>query len=164
MTKLIIFLIVIAGAVAVIEFIRGKSKGKPDVSLYEKKLYLFDVMTELALFRTLLELYGDKYHVFPQINYSHLIKPKKTTFELERKYRSSIDRKSADFVLCDKESVVPVLVIELDGYVHNFKDRKSRDQFIDSVASVSGLPLVHIKTTQMDKESVKQQIDIKLKI
>lgn len=64
--------------------------------------------------------------------------------------------------MCSKDSVIPVLVIELDGFVHNFKKRKARDEFINSVANVSDLPLLHIKTTEMDKDNIKKKIDFVL--
>jgi very-short-patch-repair endonuclease len=111
----------------------------------------------------LVELYGDKYYIFPQINYSHLIQPKKSSFEEERKYRSKIDRKSADFVFCDKEKIIPQLIIELDGYVHNFKSKQARDQFIDEITGIVDLPILHLKTNNLDKEFVKNKIDEKLK-
>ena len=124
----IIWPLLIIGALAiaarfVIEIFFKKSKSKPDLSVFEKKPFLFDTTSEFNLYKVLLEMFGDRYHIFPQVNYSHLIQPRKTTWEEERRHRSRIDRKSADFVFCDKERIVPQLVIELDGSVHNFKSK-----------------------------------------
>lgn len=151
------------GVVFVIKYLIKSNRGKVDLSVYERKPFLFDAVSELNLYKMLLELYGDKYHIFTQVNYSHLIQPRKTNFQDERKYRSRIDRKSADFVLCDKEKVVPQLIIELDGYVHNFKSKQARDEFIDDLTNIVDLPILHIKTANMSKESVKKEIDEKLK-
>jgi very-short-patch-repair endonuclease len=83
----------------------------------------------------------------------------------KRKYRSSIDRKSADFVLCDKSRVVPQLIIELDGNIHDFSEKKQRrDEFVDNLAGVVNLPILHIKTTNMDKEYIRNEVDKKLKL
>lgn len=109
-------------------------------------------------------MFGEKYFIFPQVNYSHLIQPRKTTWEEERKYRSRIDRKSADFVICDKEKIVPLLIIELDGSVHNFKSKQARDEFIDELTKIVDLPIIHIKTNNVDKEFIKNEISKKLGI
>lgn len=165
MTKLIILaLIVFIGYWIITKYFnKNKLEDKKELP-YEKKPYLFDANSEFNLYKVLIELYGDKYYIFPQINYSHLIQPKKSNFEEERKYRSKIDRKSADFVFCDKERIIPKLIIELDGYVHNFKSKKARDQFIDEITGIADLPILHIKTSNLDKEFVKNEIDNKLNI
>jgi very-short-patch-repair endonuclease len=163
MTKLIIFLIIIIGAVILIKHLfAGKEDKKRDLSVYKRKNFLFDTVSELNLFKTLVELFGDKYHIFAQVNYSHLIEVKPMDFAEQRKYRSSIDRKSADFVLCDKERVVPQLIIELDGGVHNFKSKQARDEFIDNITNIVDLPILHIKTNNLDREFIKNEVTNKL--
>lgn len=163
MTKFIILIVIVFIAYWLITQYLNKKKPEDKKELpYEKKPYLFDANSEFNLYKVLVELYGDKYYIFPQINYSHLIQPKKSNWEEERKYRSRIDRKSADFVFCDKEKIIPQLVIELDGYVHNFKSKQARDQFIDDITGIADLPLLHLKTNNLSKEFVKSEIDIKL--
>lgn len=163
MTKLIILILVIIIGYWLITkyFNKNKPESKKELP-YEKKPYLFDTNSEFNLYKVLIELYGDKYYIFPQINYSHLIQPKKSNFEEERKYRSKIDRKSADFVFCDKEKIVPRLIIELDGYVHGFKKKQARDQFIDEITGIADLPILHLKTNNLDVEFIKSEINNKL--
>ena len=164
MFKLIILIAGILIAYWIITKYSNKNKLEDKKELpYEKKPYLFDANSEFNLYKVLVELYGNKYYIFPQINYSHLIQPKKSNFQEERKYRSKIDRKSADFVFCDKEKIIPQLIIELDGYVHNFKSKQARDQFIDEITGIVDLPILHLKTNNLDKEFVKNKIDEKLK-
>lgn len=164
MIKLIVIVVVMVGLyLLVIQFINKKKEPEEkDLSVYERKQYLFDASSEFNLYKVLVELYGDRYYIFPQINYSHLIQPKKTTWEEERKYRSSIDRKSADFVFCDKERIVPKLVIELDGSAHNFKSKQARDEFIDELTKIVDLPILHLKTSNTDREFIKEEINKKL--
>lgn len=160
MTKLIIIAIIVFVGYWLITKYLSKNKIEDKKELpYEKKPYLFDANSEFNLYKMLVELYGDKYYIFPQINYSHLIQTKKSNWEEERKYRSKIDRKSADFVFCDKEKIVPKLIIELDGYVHNFKSKQARDQFIDEITGIVDLPILHLKTNNLDIEVVKKDID-----
>jgi len=159
-------LLIVAALIMFFRFIiiisSEKPKEKSILSFYEKKPYLFDSSSEFNLYKVLLELFGDKYFIFPQINYSHLIQPKKTTWTDERKYRSRIDRKSADFVLCDKERIVPQLVIELDGGVHNFKRKQARDEFIDEITKTVDLPILHLRVGNLNNEIIRKEIEQKL--
>ena len=157
----IVFLLLVGMGVLSL-FLKKDENEEPDLSVYERKPFLFDSVSEFNLYKVLLELFGDKYHIFPQVNYSHLIQPKKSTWEEERRHRSRIDRKSADFVFCDKERVVPKLIIELDGPVHNFKSKQARDAFINELTKMVDLPILHLKTGNTDKEFVRAEITNKL--
>jgi len=158
---IIVAIVIIALAKFAIEIFFRKSKARPDLSVYERKPYLFDTTSEFTLYKALLELFGDKYFIFPQVNYSHLIQPQKTTWEEERRHRSRIDRKSADFVLCDKERIVPKLIIELDGGVHNFKSKRARDEFIDELTKIVDLPILHLRNGNLDREFIRSEINKK---
>jgi hypothetical protein len=59
-------------------------------------------------------------------------------------YRNKIDRRHVDFLLCDPKTMHPKVGLELDDASHERKDRQVRDEFLDSVFKVAGLPLVHI--------------------
>ena len=141
-----------------------EGKEKPDMSsVYDRKRFLFDAVSELNLYKMLMELYGNEYRIFAQVQYSHLIEPKKSLPQLEqRKYRNSIDKKSADFVICHKDTVAPLLVIELDGSAHNQAKVKINDEFKNDITKVVGLPLLRLNTQNLTKEFVKKEIDAKL--
>lgn len=167
MIKTLLPLLVLVIIVFAIKFFienssKSKDEEKPDLSVFEKKPYLFDTNSEYTLYKMLLELFGDKYFIFPQINYSHLIQPKKSDWKEERRNRSRIEKKSADFVMCDKDKILPQLVIELDGSVHNYKSKQTRDEFIDELTGVVGLQILHIKTSNIGREFIKSEINKKL--
>jgi hypothetical protein len=157
-TAVVVFLVLAGLGLFQIISKRGKAE-KPDLSVYERKPFLFDTISEFNLYKILLELFGDKYHIFPQVNYSHLIQPKKTTWEEERRYRSRIDRKSADFVFCDKGRVVPQLIIELDGSVHNLKSKQARDAFINELTELVDLPILHLRNQVLDKDLLRSEVN-----
>jgi very-short-patch-repair endonuclease len=149
---------------AVFKMILESKKGVNDVKVespYDKKQYIFDSVNELNLYKTLLELFSDKYNIFTQVNYSHLIQTKDKT---DWGNRSRIDKKSADFVLCDKEHVVPKLIIELDGYSHShYRRTQDRDEFIDKTIKDVGLEIIHFKNSDIiDKEFIRIEIINKL--
>lgn len=155
-------IIILAVVLKIFETFFKESKSKADFSVFERKPYLFDTNSEFNLYKVLLELFGDKYFIFPQINYSHLIQPKRAPYAEERRQRSRIDRKSADFVFCDKINIIPRLIIELDGSVHNFKSKQARDEFIDELTKIVDLPILHLKTSNLDREFIKNEINAKL--
>jgi very-short-patch-repair endonuclease len=155
-------IIILAVVLKIFETFFKESKSKVDLSVFERKPYLFDTNSEFNLYKVLLELFGDKYFIFPQINYSHLIQPKRASYTEERRQRSRIDRKSADFVFCDKINVIPRLIIELDGSMHNFKSKQARDEFIDELTKIVDLPILHLKTSNLDREFIKNEINAKL--
>jgi len=135
---------------AIVKIILENKKGLNDIKVespYEKKQYIFDSINELNLYRTLLELFGNKYNIFVQVNYSHLIQTKD---KYDRGNRSKIDKKSADFVLCDKDHVVPLLVIELDGFSHDTIKEQERDGFINKTMNEINFPILHIKNQDIN--------------
>lgn len=69
-------------------------------------------------------------------------------FGQNQAYRHKIDRKHVDFLLCDPQTVRPILGIELDDKSHQRADRQARDRFVDEVFAAARLPLVHIPVQQ----------------
>ncbi len=55
-----------------------------------------------------------------------------------------IAAKHVDFVLVEKRSSLPLLVIELDDYTHNQQPRQLRDAFVDEVMQQADLPILHV--------------------
>ena len=58
---------------------------------------------------------------------------------------NKISAKHADFVLCDAQSMMPLLVIELDDASHARESRLARDEFVDRAYADAQLPILHIK-------------------
>jgi hypothetical protein len=56
-----------------------------------------------------------------------------------------ITGKHVDFLLCDMQTMKPILGIELDDVSHSQPDRRERDIFVDNVFKVAELPLLHIQ-------------------
>jgi very-short-patch-repair endonuclease len=139
--------------------VQSPIKPEYDLSRYNKKPFLFDTVSEFRFFSVLTDLVGADYHVFPQVNYSHLIVPHtRSSFE-DRRYRSHIERKSADFVVCDKKTCVPCLVVDLDGAVHKQLDVHRKDLEIDVILQAAGLPILRLSNEEaLDKELVSEKV------
>ncbi|MFM2414484.1 MAG: hypothetical protein RI911_177 [Candidatus Parcubacteria bacterium] len=110
---------------------------------YIKKQY-FMTKAENELFQILSKEFSGEYVVFAQVHLptiiNHKIKGQNWKAAL-----SSVDRKSVDFVLCDKTYLSPKLAIELDDKSHEEEDRKERDRFVEQVLESAGMPLLRIK-------------------
>jgi very-short-patch-repair endonuclease len=151
----VILVIFAIGAVIVSLFFRKAAEEEQEAFPYEKKPFVFDALSELTLYRALVELFGDTYYIFPQMVYSRLVQLKSGE---SLRYRTYFDKKIADFVLCDKEKAVAQLVIELDGSSHLSERKIERDEKVDKMMEQICLPILHLKTGNMDKEFIKGEV------
>lgn len=76
---------------------------------------------------------------------------------------SHINRKSVDFVLCDKSYISPKLAIELDDKSHQQEDRKTRDQELERILAEAGIPLLRLENHgSFDSAAIQKQIQEKI--
>lgn len=110
---------------------------------YIKKDYLM-TKAEMSFFRVLESVIESEYYIVPQLTISKIVL---TTAKGKNyySYLSKINKKTVDFVLFDKKSFSPVMVIELDDNSHLEERRKQRDLFVDNVMKEIGLEIIHIK-------------------
>ncbi|MBA2116724.1 DUF2726 domain-containing protein [Bremerella alba] len=97
---------------------------------------------ELSFYRVLQSALGDQATISPKVNLADIFfvaRPNEN-----QGYRNKIDRKHVDFLICDPTSMKPLCGIELDDSSHARQDRKTRDEFVDRVFDVAGLPMVRI--------------------
>lgn len=97
---------------------------------------------ELNFFHVLRKAVGDSAVLCTKVNLGDIFAVKDSRNYLA--YRSKIDRKHVDFLLCDSTNMQPILAIELDDKSHERKDRQERDAFVDLVFNAAKLPLLHI--------------------
>lgn len=91
-----------------------------------------------------LKQYADMHHVLicPKVRLLDLISPKPGS----RNYRTLLHKvmsKHVDFVICSQDMQV-LGIIELDDTTHLRKDRKERDEFVDSVLQGCGYKILHV--------------------
>lgn len=67
-------------------------------------------------------------------------------------YFNKIKAKHTDFILVDPETLTVLCGIELDDASHNRPDRIERDEFVDAVYAVSGIPLIHVWMPMTEEE------------
>ena len=69
---------------------------------------------------------------------------------------NKIRSKHIDFALCDKHTLMPLLLIELDDNSHNQYERRQRDDFVNQSLVQSGYKILRIRN--IDKEQIKMQL------
>lgn len=119
----------------------------------------FLTMSEKKFFLMLTQWFRNEYHVFPQIHLSSLFSINDSE-KRKYSYLNKIDRKSVDFVLFEKESMLPVIAIELDDYTHRFARRMKRDSFIDKVFEAARLPIIHVSNFDNQEFKIKEEIEL----
>jgi hypothetical protein len=115
---------------------------KESIPYIKKRYFMTD--SELNFFRNLEKVNQGKYYIVPQVSLSKLVSVDDTEL-MRRTYHNKIDRKSVDFVLFDKNSFQPKLVIELDDRSHDRYDRQIRDEWVNKIMEKVGIKIVHIK-------------------
>ena len=79
-------------------------------------------------------------------------------------HKIKIQSKHVDFLLCDTQTIEPLLVIELDDSSHSRSDRISRDNFVDGIFEEAKLPILHIRASSSYNENeLLQKIQSHLK-
>lgn len=129
-------------------------------SVYKKKPY-FLTRAEHDFFLVLQKVVGEEYYIFPQVHYSKIIYAAGQQ-NFRNPHFNRIDRKSADFVLFDKQNISPVLVIEVDDSSHQRIERMGRDHFINGALAECKIPIARIPP-YVGEQDIRKHIQGKIK-
>lgn len=127
--------------------------------LYPYHLRDFLSPAELNFYRILQTVVVDWAIVCPKVNLNDIFFTQTGDPGQNRSYRNRINRKHVDFLLCDPQTVKPILGVELDDKSHQRANRRKRDEFVDAVFSAAELPLIHIPVQRSyDTELVAREL------
>lgn len=118
-----------------------RRKAKEDTSLYFKQKCLF-TPTEMKFLKVLQEAVGDDYAIMGKVRMADIFGIKAP--ERSKEYFShfgKIKAKHFDFLLCLKDTMEPVIVIELDDYSHQRPERRKRDFFVNDLCFKANFPI-----------------------
>lgn len=108
---------------------------------------------ERELYARLLRLVGGDFAIFPQVALVSLID--KVNFG---SYRNELFR-IVDFALCDRFSLKPVLIIELNDASHKREERMRRDEKVRCIAARAGLNVLTLELDSMpDDRALRKKI------
>jgi len=99
---------------------------------------------EHSFYLVLNRAVGDWAVICPKVSLSDVFFAKASEYGQRLAYTNRIDRKHIDFLLCDPQTVRPLVGIELDDKSHRRKDRQERDRFVEEVFRAAKLPLVRM--------------------
>lgn len=105
----------------------------------------FLASTELALFRTLVELMGDRYSICPKVSLNdvfYIVRPNENVHFFNKFFR-----KHVDFLLCDLQTLTPSFGVDIVRPISKNEARES-DKFLDDLFTNAGLPLVHVPSSE----------------
>lgn len=108
-----------------------------------KKDYIM-TLNESQFFDKLQNILGDKNYIFPQIHLSSIFNEKLKNGQDWEGARAHIEKKSVDYVVCDKSTKKILFAIELDDKSHEKPDRVARDKTVNELFSVVGIPLIRL--------------------
>ena len=110
---------------------------------------------ELALLRTLREMVETRYIICPKVALNdifYIVRPNENVH-----FFNKIFRKHVDFLLCDPNSLKPVIGVELVKPVVRNETRDA-DQFMENLFISAGLPLVHVPSSERYAQHVVAQL------
>lgn len=145
----IFYIIIIIGIIVVIAIAIAVARGGfADVEEKAKYRYIrknsFLAPAEHKFYDALVEAVGAEYRIFAQAHLPTLV-DHKVRGQNWRAALAHINRKSVDFVLCDKAYLSPKLAIELDDKSHERPDRQERDREVERILREAGVPLLRLE-------------------
>lgn len=109
---------------------------------YTRKKY-FLTKSEKDFYDKLVATLGSECAIFAQVHLSsildHQVKGQNWKAAL-----SHIQRKSVDFLICDKQYLSPKVVIELDDATHSRPDRLERDEIVNNLLHNAGIACLRV--------------------
>lgn len=100
---------------------------------------------ELSFYGVLRLAVGNRWVICPKVSMGDIFFAVGSNRQETTSWRNRIASKHVDFLLCDPQTMRPMLAIELDDQSHERKDRQQRDSLQDQVFRSAGLPLVRIR-------------------
>jgi len=143
-----IFYIIIGIIVVIAVALAVARRGFADVEEKAKYRYnrknFFLTRAEHECCDALVETVGAEYRIFAQVHLPTLV-DHTVRGQDWRAALAHINRKSVDFVLCDKAYLSPKLAIELDDKSHDRPDRQERDREVERILRDAGVPLLRLE-------------------
>lgn len=132
-----------------------------DAPKYRKNKSLL-TKPEHILYQTLLYASNNEFMVFTKVRMGDFVflanEPQDRKFHVNQ-----VLCKHVDFLLCDNQTLEPLLVVELDDSSHKQYESSERDIFKDTTFAAIGLPFLRVKLQQeYNKELLRTQIKEKI--
>jgi len=115
---------------------------------------------EYSFYKTLKLSVGEKAIICPKVGLKDIFFIGKQTGNNYMKYFGKIAQKHVDFLLCDPNTMKPILAIELDDARHTSKKSYERDIFIEKLYKDANFKLIRISSmSEYSVADLKDTID-----
>lgn len=124
---------------------------------------------EISFCQVLRSVVWDRAVVCPKVNLGDMFFVTTGDHRKNRALANRVDRKHADFLLCEPNTMRPVLGIELDARSHDREDRQAREQLVEAVFNAAGLPLLRFALksvyapTEIESQVMRHVLDTRLR-
>jgi len=135
-------IVVIAIAIAVARGGFSDVEEKAEYRYNRRNFFL--TRAEHECYDALVDAVGTEYRIFAQVHLPTLV-DHTVRGQDWRAALAHINRKSVDFVLCDKAYLSPKLAIELDDKSHERPDRQERDREVERILREAGVLLLRLE-------------------
>jgi hypothetical protein len=107
---------------------------------------------------------ADQYRIFGKVRVADILLPRKGLSKSHWQIAfNKVSAKHFDFVLCNKQTLEVIAVIELDDKSHQKAKLQHRDSLIASACATAGLPLVRfVAKSSYQVTEIQQQIQAEL--
>lgn len=140
----LILVVIVVLVLAVIVIKLKRPDGKADDFPYAKRQVLF-TPAERSFLGVLDDAVGKECRIFGKVRVADIAEPQPGLDKSSRqKALNRISSKHFDYVLCDKNDLSIVCVVELDDKSHQQRKRQERDAFLVGLCQAIQLPFVQI--------------------
>lgn len=122
---------------------------------YTRKENFWGSDIEKHIYKQMLDIGQEHLTILPHVSLGEIFKPTPCDEQNKKGREKYINLFHVDFLICEKESLTPLIGIEFDGKYHKHKEQQLRDAFKNELFRVQEIPLL-----RFDYEEYKQGIII----
>jgi hypothetical protein len=100
---------------------------------------------EKSFYMVLRKAIDNKYTIFTKVGLKDILFVKEKDYRKRTLFYNKISLKHVDFLICESDTVKPILAIELDDTSHGREDRQERDYFVNKAFEAAGLKLLRVE-------------------
>lgn len=136
----------------------SKSKNQSSQAKYQSKQLMSEY--EKYFYEILSKNFAQDYIIMPQVNLASIIEKIK---DFPKQYQNELYR-NIDFGVFDKNSMKPLLLIEINDKTHNQPDRIKRDLKVKEICNQANIKLITFYTKYDNKPNyivsrIKKELD-----
>lgn len=134
-----------------------KQKQEFNPSYYKKRITMWDSPIEKLIYNQLLEITPNRLAIIPHVSLIEIFASRRG----RRDYM--LTQSHIDYLVCDKDSLAPILGIEFDGKYHNDEEQANRDRRKDELFKFHQIELMRINYQNYQSGEVINMVIDKLK-